>query len=216
MKLLSLIGTALLFTQVAVAGVIKYEDGTRTINGVSVGRSAELSVDNGVYHMDVIGAGLRTKKVLVANVNVYVAQVYVDNAGAFVRTADGAVKSIDNMKAGAIRLTFLRDVEADKVKVSFRDAFDANDINTDEPGIAAFLNAVSDGGDAEGNKTLNISFARLDDGSVRVIYEDTKGKETTVIGNAALANSIFAIWLGEPADAGLATLKKELLKGITQ
>lgn len=215
MKLSSLFLSLIFLSQVASASVLTVENGTRSIEGVNVASSASLTLPGttSADKLDSIGAGLRTKKVLIANVKVYVAQIFLDNAGKFVRTNSGAIKSLSEMKAGAIRLTFLRSVDAPTVQVSFRDALDANDIDLKNKGIAAFLAAVNDGADAQNGKSMNISLKKGDNGIVTVVYENTAGVEKTITGDETLFKGIMAIWLGEPADAGLQVLKTAILKG---
>ncbi|MDD4974352.1 MAG: chalcone isomerase family protein [Bacteriovorax sp.] len=213
MKLSSLFLSLLLVTQMASAGVLTIEKGNRSIEGVNVGKSADLVTINETQKLDFIGAGLRTKKVLVANVKVYVAQIFLDNAGKFVRTNAGAVKSLADMKAGAIHLTFLRGVDAATVQVSFRDALDANDIDLHNKGIVAFLSAVKEGADAKDGKSMNISLQKDSKGVVTVVYENTAGVEKTITGDDVLFKGILSIWLGEPADSGLVTLRATILKG---
>lgn len=215
MKLSSLLFSFALLTQVASAGVLSLENGTRKIEDVNIASSASVHFGgtSEVQKLDSIGAGLRSKKVLVAKVKVYVAQVFLDNAGKFVRTNDGAMASVSNMKAGAIHLTFLRDVDAPTVQISFREALEANNVNINDKGVAAFLSAVNDGADARNGKSMNISLTKSDDGKVTVVYENTSGVEKTVVGDEVLFKGIFSIWLGTPADSYLAALKADILKG---
>lgn len=215
MKLSTLFLSLAFLSQVASAGVLSLEDGNRTIEGVNIAKSASIALTGttSVDKLDYIGAGLRTKKVLVANVKVYVAQIFLDNAGKFVRTTAGAVKSLSDMKSGAIHLTFLRSVDAPTVQVSFRDALDANNVDLKNKGIVAFLAAVNDGADAQSGKSMNISLKKDNAGVVTVVYENTSGVEKTITGDETLFNGILSIWLGEPADSGLQTLRAAILKG---
>lgn len=213
MKLSSLVLSLAFLTQVANAGVLSLEKGNKSIEGVNIAKSATLTVSGAGEKLDYIGSGLRSKKVLIANVKVYVAQLFLDNAGKFVRTDSGAVKSLNDMKAGAIHLTFLRSVDAPTVQVSFRDAFDANNVDLNNKGVAAFLAAVKAGADAQNGKSMNISLRKDDKGVVTVVYENTSGKETTITGDNVLFNGILSIWLGAPADSGLKNLKAAILKG---
>lgn len=208
MKLSVLLCSLVLFGQVH-AGVLSIENGTKKIEGVSVARSAKFENQT----LDFIGAGVRTKKVLVANVKVYVAQVFLDNAGKFVRTPAGALKSLEDMKTGAVHLTFLRGVDASTVQISFRDALEANDVDASDAGVAAFLNAVKEGADAKEGRSMNITLKKNDDGTVSVVYENTSGVEKTVKGGKNLFKAILSIWLGEPADSGLEALRSQILKG---
>lgn len=214
MKLSVLVLSLAFLSQVASAGVLTLEAGSRTIENVNVAKSASLTMPgaSSVEKLDFIGAGLRQKKVLVANVKVYVAQVFLDNAGKFVRTEAGAVKSLSDMKAGAVHLTFLRAVDAETVQVSFRDALDANDVDLNNKGIKAFLAAVNEGADAKDGKSMNISLTKNESGVVTVVYE-TNGVEKTITGDDVLFKGVLSIWLGEPADKGLDVLRATILKG---
>lgn len=202
-----------LVAQIASASVLSIEKGSRTIEGVSIGHSATLTMPgSGAEKLDYIGAGLRSKKVLVTWVKVYVAQIFMDNAGKFVRTNSGAMKSVEDMKSGAIRLTFLRGVDAATVQTSFKDAFNVNGIDVNNKGVADFLDAVKAGADAKDGKSMNISLKR-NAGAVSVVYENTNGVEKTIKGDNLLFNAIMSIWLGTPADSGLANLKASILTG---
>lgn len=215
MKLSSLFLSFALFSQIASAGVLTLEPGTKTVEGVNVAKSATLSLPGTAEatKLDFIGVGVRQKKVLVANVKVYVAQIFLDNAGKFVRTEEGAIPSLKDMKAAAVQLTFLRNVDAPTVQVSFRDAFDANDVDMKNTGVQAFLSAVKEGADAKEGKAMKMSLKKEDNGSVTVVYENTSGAEKTIKGDEALFNAILSIWIGEPADAGLEVLRASILKG---
>lgn len=198
-------------SQIASAGVLSIERGPKTIEGVAIGSSATLLL-GGSTKLDYIGSGLRSKKVLVSWVKVYVAQVFMDNAGKFVRTDSGAVKSVDDMQAGAVRLTFLRGVDAATVQTSFKDAFNANGVDVNNKGVAEFLSAVKAGADAKQGRSMNISMKRNASG-VTVIYENTNGEEKTIKGDKTLFSAIMSIWIGAPADSGLEILKTSILSG---
>jgi len=204
MKLTKLVLALALFSNLSFAGVLSVETSDKTIEGVKIARSATLATDKGDVKLDYLGAGLRTKKVLVANVKVYVTQVLADNAGKFVRTNDGALKSMEDMNVVAFTLSFLRDVDGPTVSKAFVDSFDANNVDSNNAGIAAFLKAVSVSGQAENGKTMSIIVRRLENNSVEITYEAT---------NASVFNSITSIWLGESADKGLEVLKTSILKG---
>lgn len=202
-----------LVTNFAFANVLNVETSDKSIEGVKLVRSATLATDAGDVKLDYIGAGLRTKKVLVANVKVYVAQVLADNAGKFVRTNDGAMKSMEDMNVVAFTLTFLRDVDGPTVSKAFQDSFDANDVDSDNAGVAAFLKAVSVSGQADSGKTMSIVVRKINATTTEVTYEATNGKVSKVNGDASVFNSITSIWLGHSADNGLAVLKSAILKG---
>lgn len=213
MKFQSILISLLMVSNFSMAGVLKVETANKTIEGVKVDTSATIKTDSGDLKLDFLGAGLRSKKVLIANVKVYVAQVLADNAGKFVRTNDGAMKSMDDMSTVAFSLTFLRDVDGPTVSKAFQDSFDANNVDSNNAGIKSFLSAVSVSGQADNGKTMNIIVTKIDDKNSKITYEATNGKVSIVSGDASLFNSIASIWLGASADKGLEVLKAAILKG---
>ena len=79
------------------------------------------SIDGKDFDLTTVGSGLRSKKVLLANVKVYVAQLLVSSPNSFVRKDREALKSLEDSQTVAMQLSFLRTVEAEKVKISFKE-----------------------------------------------------------------------------------------------
>jgi hypothetical protein len=211
MKTSSLV-LGLLLSFNAFAGVLTVETGSKVIEGVKLFSTATVKSETSEVKLDFLGAGLRTKKVLV-DMNVYVVQVLSDNATKFVRTEAGALDSVASMNTVAFTLTFLRDVDAKKVMESFDEAFNANEVDQDVKGVKEFLAAVRAGGAAENTKTMTILLQKKSNGTVAITYEGTNGVAKTVIGAAESLKIISSIWLGESADSGLLTAKKSIIKG---
>jgi hypothetical protein len=205
--------TALTLGLSAQAGVLKLEPGTKSNNGINVSKGGTATVDGKTYDVTTVGAGLRSKKVLLANVKVYVAQLLVSSPERFSHKDDDALKSLDDSQTVAIQMTFLRSVDAAKVQVSFREALDVNKVNTGAEDIKKFLAAVNNGGDANADKALTIVISKNSDGSETLVYEDTAGHQTVVAGTKGLTQKIFAIWLGVPSDDGVSKLKNDLIHG---
>ena len=159
-----------------------------------------------------VGAGLRDKKVVLVNVKVYVGQLFVSNLETFKKTDTDALNSLSDQKAAAIQLHFLRDVDSENVRNSFRDALKNNSVNLEDTSVKAFLNAVVAGGEAQKGKVMTVLAFKNDDGTETVVYENTAGKATEVKGPAGLMKNIFAIWLGKPSDDGVKKLKSSILK----
>jgi len=194
------------------AELLKLSAGDKSNNGINVSKTGAATIDGKTYDLTTVGAGLRSKKVLLINVKVYVAQLLVSSPTRFVRTDTGALKSLDDSQTVAIQMAFLRTVDASTVQVSFRDALDTNKVNSASPSIKKFLDAVAAGGDALENKTLTIVINKNSDGTETLVYEDSTGKQTKIVGNKGLTQSIFSIWLGTPDDDGVANLKAALLQ----
>src|SRR5207253_11327692 len=117
----------------AQASLLKLDAGQKSDNGVNVSTGGTATIDGKDFDLKTVGSGLRSKKVLLLNVKVYVAQLLVSSPNTFVHKDADALKSLDDSQTVAIQLSFLRTVGADKVQVSFRDAFDANGVNINGP-----------------------------------------------------------------------------------
>lgn len=140
------------------------------------------------------GAALRSKKVLMIKVKVYVAEYFKSESG-----------------DQAMRLQFLRDVDAEKVMNSFKDALTVNAVDLQQMETQAFLKAVTDGGEAKEQTAMTI-LSINHNGNEYLIYEGPSGKRTDLKVPAGFGQKIFSIWLGKPADEDLADMKKAFSK----
>ncbi len=194
----------------AQAALLKTEAGTQKIEKVLLSPSATTNVDGEEIKLTEVGAGLRAKKVVFVNVKVYIGELYVSDLTKF-KKAD-PLNSLKDQKAVAIQLHFLRGVDGENVQKSFKEALTANAVNLDDASLKQFLDAVSKGGEAQEGKALTILGSRLKDGSEKISYETTSGTVTEIKGSTGFIEKVFSIWLGKPADDGVAELKKSLLK----
>lgn len=207
-----LVATAVVFAGLsAQASLLKLEKGTRSVEGVNISKGAEASVDNGTIALSTVGGGLRWKKVLLMKVKVYVAQLMVTSPDRFVKKDKEALKSLDDSESVAIRLTFLRTVDAPTVQASFKDALSINKVDMSSGAVKTFLDAVKNGGDASSGNSLSVLIRKHSDGSETLVYEDSNGKQTRIKGEKGLTQNIMAMWLGRTADDGVASLKSDLL-----
>lgn len=204
----------------ANAEMLTLKPGPNSINGVNVSTSATatLKMDNKTtsnFDLTTVGAGLRNKQVIF-NIPVYVAQMMMSDSARFVKSANGALPSIDNETSVAIRMSFLRDVDAQTVATSFQDSFDANKISARDPDVVQFMNVVNKNGDVKSGGTLTIFITKNADGSETLAYENLKPgtdvQPAVIQVGKDMAHKIMSIWLGNPADSGLADLKAALLK----
>lgn len=180
------------------------------MENVSLSSTASTNVEGEDVKLSHVGAGLRAKKVVFVNVKVYVGELFASDLTKFKKS--DALNSVKDQKAIAIQLHFLRDVDAANVQKSFKEALTANAVSLDDASVKQFLDAVSKGGEAKEGKALTILGTRLKDGSEKVSYETTSGTSTEIKGSAGLIEKVFSIWLGKPADDGVADLKKSILK----
>lgn len=196
---------------ISAADLLTKEVSGKEISGVKLSKAASLKVDQYNVNLTQVGAGLRNKKVLVANVKVYATELFVSEAHVVVKTDKDLLESVSKAKTAVVQLTFLRAVEADKVQVSFRDALAANKVDINSAEVQKLFGYVIAGGEAKDGKTMTFVTNKNADGTETLYYEDTNGKVSTVVGQD-LTKKIFSMWLGIPADDGLKTLKAELLK----
>lgn len=198
-------------TIIAHSEVLVKELGANEIAGVKLAKTASTKINNTNVHLTQVAAGLRQKKVLVANVKVYVAELYVSEPQKLNKSADHILHSLATMNTVAMQLTFMRNVEADKVQISFRDALVANGINLEEPAIKQLLEYVIKGGEAKEGKTLTFLINKNSDNTETLYYAANDDVVNSVTG-LDLIKKVFSMWLGEPADDGLKRLKEEMLK----
>lgn len=193
------------------ADLLTKELSGKDISGVKLSKGASATVDQYNVNLVQVGAGLRTKKVLVTNVKVYTAELFVSEPQNVLKSETEILPSVAANKTAAVQLTFLRAVEADKVQVSFRDALVANKIDINSTEIQKLFSFIVEGGEAKEQRTMTFLTNKNSNGTETLYYEDTNGKINSVTGNE-LSKSIFSMWLGLPADDGLKKLKEEILK----
>lgn len=209
MKKLFLICT-LLFAWSAQASLLKPEGSSGTIEKIALPESATISGGETPQKLYSIGSGLRAKKVMLVNVKVYVGQMFVANKDSFSKAE--ALSSLGNQSAAAIQLHFLRDVDAENVQASFKEALKVNKVKLDSEAMTQFLSAVKKGGVAKSGKTLTILAMKGPEGQEIVSYENNEGAVTEIKGPAGFMKDIFSIWLGTPSDDGVAKFRSDILK----
>lgn len=201
------------------ASLLTYEAGSQVLNGVNLNKTAAINDAKGAptdVKLDILGAGLRTKTVLVVEAKVYVAQLFSDNKAAFNRDANAALASlVQNSSRIALKLDMLRTVSANSLVTSFKEALAANNISLDAE-LTNVLSLMQQSADATSGKSISLLLVKDSKNSnkTNLYYEDTKGELKSVVGTPELAGKILAIWLGKPADDGLAALKTQLLKPV--
>lgn len=190
------------------AGLLTLTAGNKQIEGVTLNKLANVTGSD--VNMTLVGAGLRAKTVLFVPAKVYVAELFTSDAAKYARD-NNALKSLESSNVTAIRLTFLRGVDAATVASSYREALVANSVNLKDPSIVQFLSNVEKGGDASNGKSFVMLLILTKEGGTKLYYEDTKDQVSVVDGPRSLQQNILSIWLGQSADSGLEKLKKSLL-----
>ena len=195
----------------AQADLLTLSGGSKQIENVTLNQTAKVTGSD--VTMSIVGAGLRAKTVLFVPAKVYVAELFTTDAAKYSRD-NNALKSLEASNVTAIRLTFLRGVDAATVASSYREALIANDVNLKDAAISQFLANVEKGGDAANGKSFIMLLVLTKEGGTKLYYEDTKDQVSVVDGPRALQQQILSIWLGKSADSGLEKLKKSLLQPV--
>lgn len=198
----------------AWAGLLTSTKMDKYVDEVQLSKSVSTTVEGKDTKLNIVGAGLRSKKIMFTTFKVYVAELFATDDDKFIRDENKALGSLMKSQTMAIRLNFLRTVEAEKVQSSFREALVTNAVSLSQEGIAKFLAAVASGGDAPSGTTMVILMNKNGDGSESLIYEDPRGKASEIKGGAGFAENVFKIWLGIPVDQDLSRLKYQIIRGI--
>lgn len=201
------------YSGVGQAGILQLDGESREIEGVTISKGAEAQLSSNRYSLTTVGAGLRKKKVGIFSVKVYVAQLLASDPAKFVRSLDQALTSLDGIKAVALRMSFLRDVEVEKIRASYQESLVKNGVDLTKPEINTFLEAVEDGGPATARRDMIVAGHRLPDGSEQIVYENSAGQSVFINGTAGFVKSIFSIWLGQTTDSELEALRNLLITG---
>lgn len=200
----------------AQAALMTFEQGTLQLEGVNLNKTATINDAEGKpspLKLDLLGAGLRSKKVLFISAKVYIAQLFSDNKGAFSRDEKALSSLVANSKQVALKISMLRTVGAPELAVSFREALQANSLQIDAE-LQQMLTMVEKSADGVSGKSLTMLMTRSADGKTNIYYEDTAGAQKSFVGSADLMGKIMSIWLGKPVDDGLASLKRQILNPV--
>lgn len=203
---------SLFFVQPSFAVLLSPTGASEKIETINTFKAATANINKENIALSSIGAGLRAKKVVFLNVKVYIGQLFVQSSEDFKKLISSPLNALKNQQTVAMQLHFLRDVDAENVQKSFVEALKINKVNTEDADIKAFLELVKKGGEAKEGKSLTILGSLLPDGSEVIYYETTSGSVSEIKGKKGFIENIFSIWLGSPADDGIANLKKNILK----
>lgn len=203
MKRLTLLGL-ILCTSTAFAGSLTVTE-SEAVGKEEIPTAALL---NGIP-LKRVGTGVRQKKILFIGVDVYRATLFASEPS-FSRDPKGsaALDSLQSMKARAIQLRMLRSLSSEDILKSFEAALQENGVK-DSPSLFEFKKAIKNGGDIASGDLVTLS---VDNEKNLLICEQGKSK-TEIKGDAKLFRDVFSIWLGKPADSGLANLRETLIKG---
>lgn len=193
------------------AALVSFAKGTKEIEGVNLNTTATTADGS---QLDLLGAGLRSKKVLFVNAKVYVLQLFSNNKAGFAHDAGALASLVSGSDTVVLKISMLRTVEAPSLATSFQEALDANGYKMDAE-LTKVLAVVENGADGIQGKDLTLLLTKNTDPSkVDFHYEDAAGKQQNMTASASVMTKVLSIWLGTPADKGLENLKADLLKPV--
>jgi len=154
------------------------------------------------------GAGKRVKKIVLIKVDVYAAAHYIDPVAKL--SAADPLTGIREAKAKALHLTFLRDVDAEKIRNSFSDALKENKVDLESPMMKLAFSKLT----FDMKKGQSVSLLGLKkEGDREVLHFESPAGSFQIEGPGA-ASEFWKIWFGEPEDSGLEKLKAALLSRV--
>lgn len=208
-----LFGLLLALATSAQGSVLTLTPGPKNIEGVNAAAGGTVSLQGQAIALQPICAALRWKPVLVAKINAYVGQILATDASKFIRNESQAIDSLDQSNTVVFHYTMLRDVDSATLVKSFRDGLAANRIDQNAPHIQALIAAVAGVGDISNKQTMWAAVRKNAGGSETLFFENQKGLLSQIEGPAGFSRHMISIWLGTPADKGVAAFKATCIAG---
>ncbi|MGZ3691790.1 MAG: chalcone isomerase family protein [Pseudobdellovibrio sp.] len=199
------------------APLLTYTPGNQNLNGVVLNQTAAINDANGAptaLKMDLLGAGVRSKTVLIVQAKVYTLQLFSDNKAAFSRDAAALSSLVSSSTRVALRIDMLRTISADQLQGSMQEALQANNYQIDAE-LQNVLNLFGKSAEPSQGKSISVLLVKdVKNNKTNLYYQDTAGTTQSVVGSPELMTKILSIWLGNPVDDGIANLKASLLKPV--
>lgn len=213
----ALFALVVMVSMVSQAALLSYEAGPLQLSGVVLNKTASINDASGkptALKLDLLGAGLRTKTVLIVEAKVYVAQLFSDNKAGFARDGGALTSLAQNSNRVALKIDMLRTVDANTLAASFKEALAANGYPIDAE-LNNLITAVQSAAEATSGKSVTLLLVKdPKNNQTDLYYEDTKGAVKSFVGSQQLMTKVLSIWLGTAADKGLENLKNQLLKPV--
>ncbi len=199
------------------APLLSYEAGNLQLNGVVLNKTAAMNDANGAptaMKMDLLGAGLRTKTVLIVEAKVYALQLFSDNKAAFSRDAGALASLVASSNRVALKIDMLRTISSSQLATSLKEALQANKYAIDAE-LTNILGLFEKSAEPTQGKSISLLLVKdTKANKTNMYFQDTAGTTQSVVGSPELMTKILSIWLGTPADDGLTKLKASLLKPV--
>lgn len=152
------------------------------------------------------GSGIRKKKVVVAKFSVYRLDSYLECSAV---PKDGDLKPAIALAARqwALKLTFLRDVDSEKVRSSFKEALEANqiDLSNTSP-VSQMLEKIK-----TDLKEGNVVWLAGKKDTKEEVLEIVLPTETLRTSSASIASDFSKIWFGSTKESTMEDLQAAIL-----
>jgi hypothetical protein len=165
---------------------------------------AELQTDGNSYPMTLTGSGILKRKFGPLNINVYLCTSYTDLPGGL--SHENPLQSLTESKARALQITLVRKVTSDELVDEFRKSLQVNAVDPDQEAIKKIMDQLTDTLEAKQVFTL-IGYR---DGNQEKVEIAMPNKMLTSDG-PTIADDIWKMWFGVPANDGVAALKDQLV-----
>ncbi len=208
-----LVGLLLTIAGAAHGSLLTLQPSAKQVEGVVAAAGGTVNLQGQAIALQPICAALRWKPILVAKVKAYVGQILATDASKFVRNEAQAIDSLNLSNTIVFHYTMLRNVDGSTLTKSFRDGLASNKIDMNLPHIKALVGAVQGGGDISNGGTMFAAIRKNADGTETLFYENQNGLVTEIQGPAGFSRDMIAIWLGIPADKGVASFKADCIAG---
>jgi hypothetical protein len=155
-----------------------------------------------------LGTGVRKRRVLFVNINIYEATIFGSEPASFVRATKGtlALESLTGMKAYGIRLKLLRSLSASQIYDAISDSLRANHVSN-SVSMKQFKDAIRNSGDVA--KGQYFSIAVNPDKNVLTLSQGHRIAH--IQGDRSFFSQVMSIWLGDPANVGKDDLRENLI-----
>jgi len=196
-----------------VSSIFKSEPGEIKLEGVALAKALTIDFDGKKESLKRVAAGIRKKQFTFIWPKVYVGQVFVDDAADFKKnTIALAYQSVEKALVAAVSMTFLRDVDNEKLLAGFKDSLETNRfMEAKDPVTKSLLEMVKASGDIKEGQTLWIALKKNGDMNQTLIFVNGEGfLQKSLVGIGA-SKRIFSMWFGIPADSGIKDLQEQLL-----
>ena len=182
---------------------------TVEIKGIALSSSAQI--DEKSTPLKRVTQGLRQKKVVLAWFSVYVAQFF-SNSPVDLKSVAAFKESLLKGLPVVVTMTFVRDVDNEKIVEGFKEVFKENKIDSEMTAYKNYLDAVKASGDIKDRQVFTFVFQQ-EKGKESVHFQ-TRGKELFAVNEqpGGTISNFLSMWLGKPIDSGLEQLQEQVLK----